>query len=599
MCGVAGFICGARGMGGGAETSTGIVESMVRRLLPRGPDAHAVHRAGRAVLGHTRLAVIDLEGGAQPFSSSDGRYTIVFAGEIYNYVELRAELASGGVQFRTRSDTEVLLAAYIAWGERALSRFVGPFAFAIWDAVEERLFLARDRLGVRPLIWLESHGGFAFASELDALVQGATLPVRLDPEAVALYWMLGYIPAPYCVLRGPQKLLPGHFLVLEGDGLRVERYWYPERAQNLLPADRRERLGQLRELFRDAVRLRLRSDVPVALFLSGGVDSASVTAEVAEVDASTRALAVVFDGDTVDLPYAEECARQLGVPLDVTHVARQVTEAFDRVVAAFDEPFADSSSLPTWLLGRTARGVAKVVLTGDGGDELFAGYPHYVHIASKQWLKRLACSLGLRDGDARSPVAVYLASKALFRVHEARSLLGEQSRPDALRRWIDRQPFLRDTEALSPLRRALWIDRHLQLADGYLVKVDIALSEQGIESRSPFLDHRLVEWANELPEADLVRGREKKIILRDAFRGRLSERVLDRAKHGFGAPVARWLSGELEERWRAALPCELLDEVAQRRVIAAFERKPDARNAQRLWMLFVFASWARLRGARW
>ena len=574
MCGIAGVI--------GRAAAREQVTRMIAALAHRGPDGSGVFELGPgAALGHARLAILDLStAGAQPMTSRDGRWTIVFNGEIFNYRELRVELSE--VLWRSSSDTEVLLEACAAWGiERALDRLVGMFAFALWDAWERELTLVRDRVGEKPLVYIENGSTFAFASELKAL--RAFHDGRLDRAALEVYLALGYVPAPLAIFRSVRKLSAGHLLRWKDGHSRVARWWFPERIcppVSRTPAGRRD---EARSLIADAVRLRLRSDVPLALALSGGVDSTVIAAEAASQGARTDAFTVIADGDETDLPYARQVAQRFGLRHEVLRA--RATSAADRVLDAaghFDEPFADSSALSSLELARALADGYKVILNGDGGDEAFGGYRHYTGIALKQAVKAAAAGVGLLDGSGRT--GVYVESKVTFREGERTSLLGGST--GALSQLLSADEFLNASPGVGALQNALWTDRHLYLANDLTHKMDIALGAYGLEGRSPFLDHRILEWTQQLPVDDLVCGGKKKILLREAYRGELPQKITTRPKHGFGAPVGAWLEGPLREMVHDLLPCPLLDP----------ELQTHARG-QRLWTLLTFAQWAKHWGA--
>ena len=551
----------------------------------RGPDGGAVQSLTPvAAFGHRRLAILDLsERGAQPMTSLDGRWTIVFNGELFNYRELRADL--GSIPWRSETDTEVFLEAIAAWGvERALERSIGMFGLALWDRHEQTLFIARDRIGEKPLVYFWDGATFAFASEMKAL--GALHASRLDASALDVYLALGYVPAPLGIFRNTHKLPPGHYARLKNGSLDVRRWWFPENA-SLVPARTAvERKEQARALISDAVRLRLRADVPIALALSGGLDSSVIAAELTRQGTAPDAFTVIFDGDEADLPYAQSVAQRFGLRHEIVRAEGQSLDA--RLAAAieqYDEPFADSSSVANLSLARSLAGRYKVILNGDGGDEAFAGYRHYEFIAAKQVLKAAAAAAGFRDGHASS--TTYVQSKTTFRAAERSAFLNGHGQGSALDELLTTDPYLRNPRP-GALKRALWSDRHLHLANGLTYKTDMALGAHGLEGRAPLLDHRILEWAQNLNDRDLVRGREKKVQLRDAYSRELPENVLSRPKHGFGAPVGPWLAGPLREMAESALPCPLLAPDSQR-----------GQTGQRQWTLFIFALWAKQWSASW
>lgn len=576
MCGIAGII--------GTPDHPASIAALSSALAHRGPDSEGYFTDGHAYLGHRRLAILDLSpAGSQPMRSRDGRFVIALNGEIFNYSEIAAAL---GGSFRSTTDTEVLLEACAAWGvEKALDQSIGMFAFALWDTHQRELILARDRCGEKPLVYFWDGATFAFASELKALacLHGS----RLDPAAVDAYLALGYIPAPLAVFRDCRKLPPGHLLRFHHRSLTVRRWWFPENAAPPPPQPRPRRIERLRALVSDAVRLRLRADVPLALCLSGGVDSSIVAAECARAGAALDAFTVVFDGGSNDeLPWARCAARHLGLEHhEIPAPSSSAACALDQAQAHYDEPFADSSALPSLALARALAGRYKVVLTGDGGDEAFAGYPHYEHIAAKQLLKSVAAAAGFTDGAGR--VGVYVQSKAAFRLAERERLLGSHAPGDSLSVLLEGDSFL-ESARRTALQNALWSDRHLYLPNDLTYKMDIALGAYGMEGRSPFLDHRILEWSQTLPSADLVRGRQKKVLLREAYRDDLPPGLLDRPKRGFGAPVSAWLDGPLRDLCRESLPCPLLDARAQ-----------AGSSGQRLWTLLTLARWARVSKATW
>ena len=551
----------------------------------RGPDDQGVFLEPGVALGHRRLAILDLsEAGRQPMTSRDGRWTMVLNGEIFNYREMAAML---GQPFRTGTDTEVLLEACAAWGiEKTLARAVGMFAFGLWDAHTRELTLARDRMGEKPLVYFRDAQTLAFASELKALEPFHRR--RLDAAAVDTYLALGYVPAPLAIFDRCHKLPPGHVLRFRDGSTTVTRWWFPENAPRAREKSRAEFIVSLRVRLADAVRLRLRADVPLALYLSGGVDSSVIAAECVRQGAHPEAFTVRFDGDEIDLPYARQVAAALRLPHHVldTRAGRTALD-FERLLWHYDEPFADSSAVACFALARALGGRYKVVLNGDGGDEALGGYRHYEHIGAKQALKAAAALTGLCDGGSAGKVGVYVQSKSMFRAAHRHRLLNGHSRGNALDTLLAASPF-RAAASGSALERALWTDRHLSLANGLTYKMDIALGAFGMEGRAPFLDHRLLEWTQSLPSHELVRGSEKKILLRAAYADQLPSQVLNRPKHGFGAPVDRWLRGPLREVVADALPCPLLEREGQQHW-----------TGQRLWTLLTLSQWARQWRATW
>jgi asparagine synthase (glutamine-hydrolysing) len=572
MCAIAGVIGDRRA----AELARGMIE--VQRH--RGPDGEGVFTGEGIALGHCRLAILDLSpAGAQPMTSEDGRWTIVLNGEIFNYVELRREL---GGAFRSGSDTEVLLRACVEWGlEKTLARSIGMFAFALWDARERELTLVRDRVGEKPLVYFHQANTLAFASELKAL--DAFHERRLDPHAMDAYLALGYIPAPLAIFRGCRKLEPGHLLRYKNGKVDIRRWWSPELAAPGKERTRESRIERLRTIVADAVRLRLRADVPAAIFLSGGVDSSVIAAECVRRRSKLEAFTADFQGGHPDLAYATRVAEHLGLRHQVLKIdASEAAAGFREMLWHYDEPFADSSAIPSFALAKALKGRYKVVLNGDGGDEAFGGYRHYEYIAAKQALKTAAAAVGLADGATN----VYVESKATFRESERSGLLNGSFSGNSLRSLLRREGYV--TPAGAALKQAMWSDRHLYLPNNLTYKMDIALAGNAVEGRAPFLDHRLLEWTQSLPEQDLVNGREKKVLLRAAYEKDLPPDVLSRPKQGFGAPIGAWLEGPLREFARDVFPCPLLERDRQENL-----------QGQKLWTMVAFAGWAREWRASW
>ncbi len=575
MCGIAGFLDLSRQTC--EDNLRAIAARMAARLRHRGPDDDGVwaDAAAGVALGHRRLAILDLSPlGHQPMASSDGRYVVVFNGEIYNFRSLAAELAGLGHVFRGRSDTEVLLAATGQWGVReALGRLNGMFAFALWDGGKQTLYLARDRMGEKPLYYWCRGGVFLFGSELKALRAHPAFRAQLDREALALYLRHNYIPAPYSVYQGVRKLPPGTWLEIaarqDASHAAPQAYWsLREAAERGLAAPYRGReqdaVEELEVLLRDAVRLRLESDVPLGAFLSGGVDSSAIVALMqAESARRVRTFTIGFDEPGYDeAPYAREVARRLGA--DHTELRATWRDALDlvpRLPEIYDEPFADSSQIPTVLLSQLTRRHVTVSLSGDGGDELFGGYRAYAWARAIErwfgWMPR-----PLRRGVARAldgvnghagPAATADRLRKLGQTVAAdspreryRLLVSHWAEPAALIAG-SREPSTVFTdpgaapERADLLHRMMYLDSMTYLPDDILVKVDRASMSASLEARVPLLDHRVVEFAWRLPRAD---GNGKKLLRRLLAR-RLPPELVERPKAGFAVPVEEWLRGPL------------------------------------------------------
>jgi asparagine synthase (glutamine-hydrolysing) len=619
MCGIAGMLehDPAR------RVSAAAVRAMTDRLAHRGPDGEGVFTAGPVGLGHRRLAIIDLRSVAdQPMANEDGSLRITFNGEIYNYRELRPALEAAGHVFRTASDTEVILHAYEAYGPDCLAHLRGMFAFAIWDARRRSLFLARDRVGKKPLYYHAGPDRFAFASEAKALLVDGRLPAEADPAAIHDYLTLGYVPAPRSALRGIRKLPPAHWLRVQEGRVEIQRYWtlrYAPKRQTSVP----EACEALRAHLAEAVRLRLVSDVPLGAFLSGGIDSSAVVAAMAAAtDRPVRTFAVGFDAAAFDeRAYARRVATQFGTEHTELLVKPSAVDLLPRLVDHYDEPFADASAVPSYCISELTRQHVTVVLNGDGGDEAFAGYPRYqtvVRAARADVLPRAlwrgAAAL-LRRLPAGGPLAkLHRVSEAMAlgparRYARWSSLLPAERRaalytPDfaAATAALDPEGHVASAfgagEALHPVDAALSADVRVYLPEDLLAKMDRASMAHGLEARSPFLDHVVMEFAASLPADLKLRGGEKKWLLRESLRGTLPAAILDRPKMGFSTPLGDWFRGELYPAAQdlllapGARIARYVRQDAVGRLLAAHAAgRVDA--GEPLWALLVLETWHR------
>lgn len=573
MCGIAGiFHCGTP-----KPVDPARVTAMTDALAHRGPDGSGVWTAPGVALGHRRLSIIDLAGSPQPMASVDGRAMLVFNGEIYNYRELRAELAALGARFATDGDSETILAAWQQWGPGCLSRLHGMFAFALYDVTARTLFLARDRLGVKPLFTaMLSDGSLAFASELKGLLAHPLLRREVDPLAIEDYLAWGYVPDHRSILKGVEKLPAGHYRLLRFDAPPPApvRWWgisFAERRRESAADLEAELLFRLRE----AVTSRMAADVPLGAFLSGGVDSSSVVALMAEASGDpVRTCSIGFDEASLDeTGYARQVAAKFGTDHRERRVGSEDFEHLDDLVAMFDEPFADASALPTWRVCQLARETVTVALSGDGADEAFAGYRrHRFHAGEERARSLLPPSLraplfgGLGKVWPKADWAPRpLRAKATF---QALGLSGEEGyaraigvtapeirsglySPEFQRQLEDyraEQPFvdlMRRAPARSGLDRAQYADLTFWLPGDILTKVDRASMATSLEAREPLLDHRLIEFAATLPESLRIRRGQGKWLMKQAMERYLPAEVLYRPKQGFVTPIAQWLRGPL------------------------------------------------------
>ena len=552
--------------------------ALERPLISRAPYADIPG----AALGHRRLSIIDLDRGQQPLSNEDGTVWVTFNGEIYNYRDLRRRLEGAGHVFRSGSDTETLVHLYEDEELGMFEHLNGMFAFALWDAVRGRLVLARDRLGKKPLVYRLEQGRLLFASELKSLLEVESVPRSVDPQALDEYLTYGYVPHPRTMLEGIAKLPPAHYAVYAGDRLTVHSYWRPDfsrQSQRKLADD----AAELRSLLTSAVALRMQSDVPLGAFLSGGVDSSAVVGLMHEQSQQPiKTFSIGFDWPDFDeTAYAEEVARRFQTEHHTFRVEAKAAELLPKLAWHYDEPFADSSALPTYCLAKLAREHVKVALTGDGGDELFAGYLRYRAMRLASAAGRLPRSLwrvaaagafeGLGAGGAQTswvrranrfaaamlepPERRYLQLISTFNESWRARLYQDsflRALPNADPAELLAEPF-RHARTRDPVTQASLADLVTYLPCDLLTKVDIASMAHGLECRQPLLDYRVVELAVAMPiEHKLHRGRSK-LVLRRAVADLLPRSVARRRKMGFGVPLARWFRGELGDFARDVL----------------------------------------------
>ncbi len=577
MCGIAGRV----NFISGAPVDRGIVQRMCDLLAHRGPDGDGVWCDGPVGLGHRRLAIIDLSPlGRQPMATDDGSLTVTFNGEIYNFPELRSELEGLGHHFRSRTDTEVILAAYRQWGIDCVRRLAGMFAFVLWDAPRRRVFAARDRLGKKPFAYRLDRDGLVFASEAKAFIADPSFQTDVDLQSISHYLSYQYIPAPRSGLAGVQKLPPAHTLVIEDGRVSVERYWQLSyRQKTLVPES--EALEALTDHLRRAVRRRLLSDVPLGAFLSGGIDSGLVVSFMAEcLDTPVRTFSIGFHEVEYDeLPAARLVAERYGTTHREFVVRPNAIDLLPQLVWHYGEPYADSSALPTYILAALTRRHVTVALTGDGGDESFGGYDRYVASAMARRLdvvplaarRAVAAVTGAAAGMSSHP-RVQRAHRFAQGVAEPRASRGYASwmmhfTPEAKARLCtpdflaaapeDGYGLLDDafasSDATDAVERVLDADVRTYLPEDLLVKVDIATMAHGLEARSPFLDHELMEFAAALPAGLKVRSGETKVLLRRLAASRLPGRLLTLPKKGFGVPIDHWFRGQLRDFARDTL----------------------------------------------
>jgi len=624
MCG----IVGRYNFLSGAPVKGILLRGMCDFLAHRGPDGEGIFIDGSLGLGHRRLAVIDLTPAAhQPMVSRDGRVAIVYNGEIYNFRELRKSLEACGHEFRSQSDTEVILACYREYGVKCLDYLKGMFAFAIWDSNEQSLFLARDRVGKKPLFYWIDHDGIAFASEPKAFLADPGFKAEANLEAISHYLTLQYVPSPFSAFKGIRKIQPAHYMIVKDGRLQIERYWRLS-YRNTCSGSEEELSQELLVKLKKAVDSRLISDVPLGAFLSGGIDSSVIVAIMAKLGVGPlKTFSIGFEqSEYNELPYARLIANRYGTDHQEFVVSPKASEIFPKLIWHYNEPFGDSSAIPSFYLSQMTRQHVTVALNGDGGDENLAGYDRY-----------LASKLG-RYYDSLPDICqriLQLTGDCLPERGKAKSILGKAKRflallgerPESryahlmshffasLKSQVCTDEFLLETnladsekfifeafegsDAPDLVDATLDVDVNTYLPEDLLVKVDIATMAYGLEARSPFLDHEFMEFCASLPSHMKLRGRTKKFILKLALSELLPKEIINRPKMGFGVPIDHWFRHELKEM---AYDILLSSRTIQRgyfheKVIKQLldEHVSGVRNWHyQLWNLLVLELWHRM-----
>jgi asparagine synthase (glutamine-hydrolysing) len=613
MCGIAGYVAST------APANQGTVQRMCDQIRHRGPDDEGFYADRQCALGMRRLSIIDLAGGHQPISNEDGSIWVVFNGEIYDFQELRRDLIARGHRFATNSDTETLVHLYEDEGVAGITKLRGMFAYAIWDSRKKKLLLARDRFGKKPLYYTQVRQGFYFGSELKCL-RAAGLPLEMDAEAIRLYLQFGYVPDPWSAFAGVKKLLPAHWLTLDADGnIETGCYWEVpppcEEDSRLCEADM---CAEIRRVFDDSVRMRMIADVPLGAFLSGGIDSSLVVASMAMQSSSpVRTFAMGFEEQEFnELPYARLVARKYGTEHHEQIVRPDAVDLVPQLIRYFDEPFSDASAIPTFLVSQFAAQSVKVVLSGDGGDEFFGGYPSFFEAARAR-----------RFDSIPQFARACLSKTAELLPYSARgkNLLHAVSRPTPLERYFESISFsaysLR-VEALNPewilpsgaatlraifgrailpdsydcVSQAMHFEATAKLTGDILVKVDRMSMANSIEVRCPLLDHTLAEMANRIPNRwKMANGKGKQILLK-ALGDRLPPELLTRPKAGFGIPLAQWLRGPLKPMlWDSLTSKKFLNRgfTTASRITRVLQEHDSGRrdNSYFLWLLLILQLW--------
>lgn len=610
MCGIAGFI----DRPGTMDSHVGELAAMTSAIVHRGPDEEGSMVVEGVALGMRRLSIIDLSGGSQPIANEDGTINVVFNGEIYNFAEIRSELEELGHRFETSSDTEVLVHSYEEYGLELTQRLRGMFAFALWDANRERLVIARDRLGIKPLYyWDAGREGLAFASELGSLKVLRGFPRAVDDTAVADFLSLGYVPDPASIYAGVRKLPPGHRMVwTRNGGATIERYWSPI-VEERTDLSEEEAADEVRRLLLESVRYRLVSDVPLGAFLSGGIDSSAVVAAMAQqMDRPVKTFSIGFEEDDFnEAPDARRVADALGTDHTELIVRPDADALIERVTASFGEPFADSSAIPTLLVSELARRDVTVTLSGDGGDELFGGYTRYHAVSDRNVPIPAPARAALGFLARRLPHGTYGRNRLLefSRTTQGRyaGQIGQPlavaeggvARPEVVAAGCDLDQLVdrwwHQTGGRSLLTRLTLVDALSYLPGDILTKVDRMSMAVSLEARVPILDHHLAEFAFSLPSSMKWGPQGGKKIFRKALEGMVPSFVFTKPKKGFGVPLRDWFRNELS--WRCD---ELLDPraelyryvepVAVRRVISE-HRSARRDHSYMIWRLLVLQLW--------
>ena len=566
MCGLVGFVA----LEGLPANISHRLKKATSLLQHRGPDEEGLNQDNWCALGHRRLAIIDLASGKQPLRDEEAGLTIVFNGEIYNFQELRRKLQEEGFNFETKSDTEVILKAYRAWGPECVRRLNGMFAFAIWDAPRKRLFFARDRLGKKPFYFRAEGKRFVFASELKAILEGEER--EISPEALDCYLNFGYVPSPLTIFQGFEKLPPAHAGIFSEEGLKIFRYWQLE----FRPQERslEEALEEFFVLFPQTVAERLISEVPLGAFLSGGVDSPLVVAQMQSLlERPVLTNAIGFEGGENELPLARRFAAYLGTDHREFVIKPEAAKILPKLVWHLDEPLADSSTVPTFYVCQMARRNVTVALSGDGGDESFGGYTfrYLPHLWEARLRKKIP--LPLRGSLLALLGRIYPQAPWLPKPLRLKTIWQNLSVSDAAAFYRDLvwlppeireeiyapafwkelagfspfekvYPLYEAARELDPVSRAQFVDLHFYLPEDVLVKVDRMSMAVALEVRAPLLDYRLVEFAATLPLRLKVKGRKGKVLLREALKRFFPEEIISSAKRGFAVPEADWLRKE-------------------------------------------------------
>ncbi len=621
MCGIVGFVNFDK-----SPAQLSILEQMNHAIFHRGPDEDGFYHHQNVGLAMRRLSIIDLSGGKQPIFNQDKTKVIVFNGEIYNYQELRLNLESDGDKFYTNSDTEVIIHLYDKYGADCVQYLRGMFAFAVWDTIEKTLFIARDRVGKKPLLYsLQPNGDFIFGSEFQALLQHPSISREIDFEAIHHYLSYLCVPAPLTAFKEIRKLEPAHWLLWKNGEIKLERYWLPDFHKKIKITDAEAEEETLR-LLREATKMRMISEVPLGAFLSGGVDSSTVVALMAEFsEKPVKTFSIGFEEeDFSELKYAKIVAEHVGAEHHEFIVKPNAIEILPTLVEHYGEPYADSSAIPTYYVSHETRKHVTVALNGDGGDESFAGYERYLAMRLSEQYHKIPGIL--RKGLIENAVNLIPTSELKrSRVRDLKRFLKSASLPKVERyfKWVsaidrvsketlytedfkaqvngsDSAQFLTQwfnkSNGTGIVDAAMFADQMTYLPNDLLVKVDIASMANSLEARSPLLDHKVIEFAASLPENIKLKGTENKSLLKKVASRLVPKEVIYRRKMGFGVPITHWLRGELKDYLRENLLSEKFvgrgifkKEVVEKLVSEHIKGEKD--HVWQLWTLLMLELW--------
>ncbi|MFH1835638.1 MAG: asparagine synthase (glutamine-hydrolyzing) [Methanobacteriota archaeon] len=620
MCGICGVF-----YFNGESADKQVLERMRDSMVYRGPDDCGIFLDGKVGLGHRRLSIIDLIGGGQPIHNEEETVWIVYNGELYNHEDLRVELEGLGHRYYTNTDTETIVHLYEDYGPACVERMNGMFAFAIWDAREKKVFLARDRLGIKPLYYLRDGEKLVFASELKAILEHPDIPRVVDYSALNNYFTYGYIGSPDTVFEGVEKLPPAHTLVEDGVESSIKRYWritFPKKPYG----DEAYHIEKIRSMLSESVSRRLMSDVPLGVFLSGGIDSSAIVAVMSDISDDVKTFSVGFEDQSFnELEYAKLVAEEFGTDHHEFVVPMNAVELLPKILECFDEPFADSSALPTYIVSQMARTSVTVCLSGDGGDELFAGYDRYVGCKVASAYGKLPGPLRMTAHWFTGLLPASTANKSIVNFSKRFAEVGNLSEVERYADWLsffnrekrgelfsketmkrvgklenikylDR--FFRECPSKDFLVKTMYVDVKTYLPEDLLTKVDRASMAHSLEVRVPFLDHEFVEYAQTIPMNLKFPGLKLKYLLKKAMKDRLPKKIIGRRKQGFGVPVSAWFKGDLKgmaydlllgndsstrDFFNKSYLRKILDEHSSGRVD----------HGQRIWSLVFFDLWMR------